>query len=1040
MSLFKPKSFAWKMTLPVLLISCISLLLLSYFHLYSLYSSHKEQAFKDLDYELSNETASIKAEIQELINDIVFLSKVPPIKGIMRSELNKGTDPTDLSTSLQWKARLNQIFSAMLSTKNKYLQIRYVGLADKGKELVRVEKNIENGLIVTDPSLQSKKNEFYFSEILKMNPGKVYLSPITLNREHGKISLPKTLVLRGAIPVYNKASDLFGFIIINLNANKLFSKITKLEGQKRVLDILDEESKKIVRVKSNPKQVLEYKEIDFSSEQKESSSFLVKLQGKEYLFSEKKIYYDPMYTDRHFSVSLGVPVSEIISKIMPEIYFQSFIILILLIVSLFLKLYFFRLQFKPLKEIKSISEDLVKGKEIIKPKYLKNHDDELGAVLQAFYLMADKIKEKTEKLIRQKEALDLAAYVAKFDSKGIITYLNHNFLNKSLFKNENLVGLSYRSFLEKDNPKKLLDEIASSINKGVVWRGEIKKKDKNGSSYWVDSTIIPFLNRDGVITNYIDISFDITSTKEDEKKAEKLAKEKSLFFSKMSHELRSPLSSIMGINEVLSSTKLNETQREYVEIIKDSSQNLFQILNNILDLSKFKSGKMTLNNDPISISHLLDRTFSMFKLKAEQKNISLTKTISDEVPPVILIDGLRFQQILINLISNSLKFTEKGSVAISLFCDKSTGDFHDLRLVVKDTGKGIKKEFLNTIFVEYEQANSASGNLHGGTGLGLSICKKIVEAMDGKIKVESQEGKGSIFTVTLKAKSGSFTQDEKSQNIESLKETMKHKSLSLLMADDSVVNQKVFKSMISILGLETHIASDGEKAFEAVKKETYDLIYLDINMPLLNGLDLAKKIINHYKDKPLEKPWLIALTANVFSEDKAMCFKAGFDDFLGKPYSKKDLQKSIINFLNSKDQTPPDPGADLKLSHKAPSSSPRKNKSLKILDQEQIAELLLLDKKDRDEIYRVFLSASKKALLDLKKSIENDDYEKQKETAHLCKGMFANMGFKACYEICLEIESESSKPCKEKSLLSLERLLRRFSKSKEEYQLQLKSL
>jgi two-component system, sensor histidine kinase and response regulator len=373
------------------------------------------------------------------------------------------------------------------------------------------------------------------------------------------------------------------------------------------------------------------------------------------------------------------------------------------------------------------------------------------------------------------------------------------------------------------------------------------------------------------------------------------------FLANMSHEIRTPINGIVGMNNFLLDTDLNDEQLEYVENIKTSSELLMVVINDVLDFSKIDSGKLDIESHPFSLRKCLDQVFFMLSAKAEDKGIKLSYDISTEVPDVIFSDSVRLKQILINLVNNSLKFTEQGYIKLSISAVSGEGNLLTIKFALMDSGIGISEDQISSIFDSFSQAESSTARKFGGTGLGLAICKKLASLMGGDIWVESKVGKGSKFYFTILGEVGE-ERDLAPKKIEIAAKDYSKLSqthdLKILVAEDNTVNQKIVLTLLQKFGYQVDLAKNGLEALDLVKANSYDLILMDIQMPEMDGLQALAAIQEIYKNNSEKLPWVIALTANVFKEDKHLYFESGFDDFMPKPLSRELLYNGIMNKVN----------------------------------------------------------------------------------------------------------------------------------------------
>jgi PAS domain S-box-containing protein len=361
-------------------------------------------------------------------------------------------------------------------------------------------------------------------------------------------------------------------------------------------------------------------------------------------------------------------------------------------------------------------------------------------------------KQNEKAMVDLKAALDEHAIVAITDARGQITFVNDKFCAISQYSCAELIGQDHRIINSGHHPKAFIRELWETITSGRVWKGEIKNRAKDGSYYWVDTTIVPFCDTDGVPTQYIAIRADISERKSVEEQllqaweaAESANQAKSEFLASMSHELRTPLNGILGMNELLMNTELTQRQRQFVEACSTSGKALLLQINDVLDLSKIEAGKLELDLHECNLEALVYDIADVFSHSTQQKGYPLHCHIDPAACVTALCDGNRVRQILVNLIGNAMKFTKSGAVTVRAVCVQQLDRQLALRFSVTDTGVGIPEDRRDRLFAPFSQVDSSTFREFGGTGLGLSICKQLVELMGGRIGVESQVGVGSTF-------------------------------------------------------------------------------------------------------------------------------------------------------------------------------------------------------------------------------------------------------------------------------------------------------
>ena len=403
--------------------------------------------------------------------------------------------------------------------------------------------------------------------------------------------------------------------------------------------------------------------------------------------------------------------------------------------------------------------------------------------------------------------------------------------------------------------------------------------DENGKLQYFDGLIL-----DNTVAKQL--TLELVEAKNN---AELANRTKSEFLANMSHEIRTPMNGIIGMTEMALTTKLDSQQQEYLQLVKSSADSLVVIINDILDVSKMEAGKLVMEAVSFSMRGAVNDTLKSLQMRAHDKGLALRFEAAPDVPDQVMADPVRLRQILINLVGNAIKFTDRGEVAVHMRVQSAQGTHRLIHMSVKDTGLGISPEHQQQIFEAFTQADASTTRRFGGTGLGLTISAGLARLMGGQIWVDSELGQGSTFHVTFMvdeavAPAVGVAPEEGPGLL-----TPGHRStapaahgLKILLAEDNVVNQKLAMAMLSHLGHEVHVVSDGAQAVERTAHQGFDLILMDMQMPVMNGLDATREIRARERGGVKHQP-IVAMTANAMSGDRERCLQAGMDGYISKP-------------------------------------------------------------------------------------------------------------------------------------------------------------
>lgn len=385
---------------------------------------------------------------------------------------------------------------------------------------------------------------------------------------------------------------------------------------------------------------------------------------------------------------------------------------------------------------------------------------------------------------------------------------------------------------------------------------------------------------------------------------EKAIKSRSQFLANMSHEIRTPMNGILGMLELIDDNSLDSMQKNYIEIARRSGKTLMALINDVLDLSKIESGKLELEQQPIDIRQLLEDLGHLYSHQIEDKRLEFITHVDSSLPKYILGDRTRLWQVLTNLVSNSIKFTPKGKVSVTL--KLVDGENALLRFSVHDTGVGIPVDKQNAIFESFTQADGSTTRQFGGTGLGLTISRKLVQMMQGELEVDSYAGGGSTFFFSipmLEAQAPRLTEQPETQE-ESIPDIVEFNDTAALLVEDNVVNQKVALGMLRKLGIETvEVVDNGADAVRLVAKQHYDVVFMDVQMPVMDGYEATQRIREHEKKHKAAPVLIVAMTAHSMEGDRELCIEAGMNDYISKPIQKADIKSVLSKYLSKTKST-----------------------------------------------------------------------------------------------------------------------------------------
>ncbi|MCW3077615.1 MAG: histidine kinase [Bacteroidetes bacterium] len=463
--------------------------------------------------------------------------------------------------------------------------------------------------------------------------------------------------------------------------------------------------------------------------------------------------------------------------------------------------------------------------------------------------------------------------------------------------------------------------------------------------------------------------------------AEDAVKAKQQFLSNMSHEIRTPMNAIIGFTKVVLKTELTPKQNEYLTAIKISGDALIVLINDILDLAKVDAGKMTFEATPFKMAASISAMLHLFETKIQEKNLELVKLYDNKIPEMLVGDPVRLHQIILNLVSNAVKFTSKGKITVSVHMVSEDSDSVMIEFAVKDTGIGISEDKLANVFENFQQASSDTSRLYGGTGLGLAIVKQLVEPQGGKVFVNSKLGEGSVFSFVLSFKKTKAAIEVETGSVELDSEIT---NLRVLVVEDIALNQLLMETLLDEFGFDNDMASNGNIAIEKLQANTYDIILMDLQMPVMNGFEATEYIRN---TMGLTLP-IIALTADVTTVDLAKCKAVGMNDYITKPVDERLLYSKIAAHVKKRGNL--NKGGEI--------IQLNENSSSKCVNLQYLASRTKSNPKTMMKMIVAYLGQTPAQVSEMKMSLHDKNWNLLQETVHKMFPSFSIMGIDQKYE------------------------------------------
>ena len=628
------------------------------------------------------------------------------------------------------------------------------------------------------------------------------------------------------------------------------------------------------------------------------------------------------------------------------------------------------------------------------------------------------------------------------DSEGRWTFLNPAWNEITGFTVKESLGQPFLDYVHQEDRQESLERFKPLITREKDYcRCEVRYLTKDGNFRWLEVVARLTLDKKGEAIGTSGTLRDITDRKRFEEelkaakeKAEEGARAKSEFLANMSHEIRTPMNVILGLTGALLDTDLKAEQKEHVQMVRSAGDSLLTIINDILDFSKIEAGKLDLEIINFDLQQLFEEITTYFADQAESKGLKLNYFIEEDIPLKLKSDPGRLRQILINFVSNAIKFTSQGEVSLSAQLKSETKQKVSLRIEVKDTGLGIKTDVCSQLFQPFTQADRSTTRCFGGTGLGLAICKRLIELMGGDVGVTSEYGKGSTFWLEVELKKqpneasagpATYTENvravvnDQSEDQRSLisKDKIKEfdaSKLRVLVADDNASNQKVALLMLKRIGIRADVAANGLEVLEALERQRYDIVLMDIQMPEMDGIEATQMIIKRWPEN--ERPRIVAMTANAMIGDREKCLGARMDDYISKPIILDDLRVSLKSCLQPRAEKVLNVDIENVEGKNAPSFDWSRIELLREMQLEGEPDLFA-------EVAMMFVTDAPAQVKEITSAFQREDYGSLSDQVHKLKGTCHNIGVVRLANICEEIEEK----CKDGSSENLEKRIQELA-------------
>jgi PAS domain S-box-containing protein len=596
--------------------------------------------------------------------------------------------------------------------------------------------------------------------------------------------------------------------------------------------------------------------------------------------------------------------------------------------------------------------------------------------------------------------LDSTAIISLTDAYGRIKYVNKKFCDVTGYHRDEILEQSIDVIRSGYHPADFYAQMYQELASGKIHKGEFLHKKKNGETFWEEATLYPFTGQGKKVYQYLSVGSDITTYKN-------AMQIKDQFLMNMSHELRTPLHSLVSLSNLLTETPLSAEQNDYLENIQNATNLLMRMVEDMLDLNKIETGQIKFENKIFNPQVLINSLVKMFVERVKNKKIDLFMQYEANLPEFVIGDPFRLKQVLIHLIENAIKYTNEGNIKLSCRLKRQIDRVSHFEFTVEDTGIGIAPENLGMIQEKFQQAKMDNTRVFGGQGLGLSIVKQLIKLQNGSFDISSREHVGTRVTFFIPYKNTENSDAIEQKEKVPVKEHFANSHLKVLIAEDVDINQMVIKKHMQKFGFIAEFAENGKVALDKLDSGDYDIILMDMQMPVMDGYEAIKKIRADFPSPKKHLP-IISITASVLGEAPIKCLEAGANDYLPKPYNVAELRKKIETLVadNKANITKFNDPTTIEITmHNNGNNSNHEP----LIDLDYLEQLSEGDDDFSISMLSYFLDNTPVVMQEMRDFFEAKDWKALRNVAHKFKPQLTFMGIKSVFQDVENIEQSAAK-------------------------------